>query len=184
MTFCHKSVTVLVYINEEKGTIERLRRLLLAPRTPAATVLLALLGVLVATSQQSPGSTTRHSGSENRRFGSSMEASFSRARIFVSGKVQGVYYRDTTKLKGSSLGLTGVAWNLSDGRVEIVAEGPKAKIEELEAWCWKGPEGAAEVGINHRAAQKRKVTRVELTWEELPGSTPEYTSFANGGKKK
>ena len=113
-----------------------------------------------------------------------MTTNDARARIFVSGKVQGVYYRDTTKLKGSSLGLTGVAWNLSDGRVEIVAEGPKAKIEELEAWCWKGPEGAAEVGINNKLAQKRKVTRVELTWEEPASSTPEYSSFANGGKKK
>lgn len=46
---------------------------------------------------------------------------------------------DTTKAKGERLGLTGVAYNLADKRVEIVAEGPKAAIETLVEWCWKGP---------------------------------------------
>ena len=110
-------------------------------------------------------------------------AALSRAKIFVSGKVQAVYYRETTKRKAEALGLTGRAYNLPDGRVEIVAEGAKAKIEELQAWCWKGPEGAAEVGLTDKLTLRRKVTNVETAWEEAAGAS-RYADFKNGGKKK
>eukprot|EP00746_Dinoflagellata_sp_MGD_P053868 gnl/MRDRNA2_/MRDRNA2_23633_c0_seq1.p2 gnl/MRDRNA2_/MRDRNA2_23633_c0~~gnl/MRDRNA2_/MRDRNA2_23633_c0_seq1.p2 ORF type:complete len:111 (+),score=5.83 gnl/MRDRNA2_/MRDRNA2_23633_c0_seq1:50-382(+) len=66
-------------------------------------------------------------------------------RRIVTGKVQGVYYRESTKRRGDSLGISGAAWNLSDGRVEIVAEGDKDKLETLIEWCWTGPEGAGRV---------------------------------------
>jgi acylphosphatase len=98
---------------------------------------------------------------------------------------QGVYYRDTTTKKGEQLGLTGVAYNLADGRVEIVAEGTKSDVEQLISWCWKGPEGAEEVGMNNKLTRKRKVTMVEVAWE-LEGATAEsrkFSTFTNGGKK-
>ena len=97
-----------------------------------------------------------------------------------------MYYRDTTKRKAEKLGLTGRAYNLPDGRVEILAEGPATKIEELLSWCWKGPEGAAEVGITDRLTLRRKVSDVEATWEarDVEGEAPQYDDFKNGGKKK
>ena len=109
----------------------------------------------------------------------------SRAKLFIEGKVQGVYYRESTRLKATELGLTGAAWNLPDKRVEIVAEGSKEAIEALIAWCWKGPEGAAEVGLTDPLTKKRKVTKVLVEW--LAGSqaeSPQFKAFTNGGKKK
>ena len=53
------------------------------------------------------------------------------AHIFYSGMVQGVGFRFTTHHIATQLGLKGWVRNLKDGRVEIVAEGPKGKLEEL-----------------------------------------------------
>ncbi|CAK9060840.1 unnamed protein product [Durusdinium trenchii] len=108
-------------------------------------------------------------------------AEVQRAQIFVTGKVQGVYYRDTTKIMGDRLGLSGAAWNLSDGRVEVLAEGPQEKLKELVDWCWKGPEGAAEAGLENSLTAKRKVTDVQVTWEEAKGGLP--SPFSNAGRK-
>lgn len=59
-------------------------------------------------------------------------------RIFVSGRVQGVFYRKYTALKATELGVTGFVRNLPDGRVEILAEGTKEQISALETWCYRG----------------------------------------------
>ena len=59
-------------------------------------------------------------------------------RSFVSGRVQGVFYRATCVRKAESLGLTGYARNLSDGRVEVLACGDEAAVEEFVAWLWEG----------------------------------------------
>jgi len=59
-------------------------------------------------------------------------------RSFVSGRVQGVFYRATCVRKAESLGLTGYARNLSDGRVEVLACGDEAKVSEFIAWLWEG----------------------------------------------
>ncbi|CAD7934627.1 unnamed protein product [Amoebophrya sp. A120] len=104
-----------------------------------------------------------------------------RAHIFVTGKVQGVYYRDSTKKKAELLGLVGAAWNLKDGRVEIIAEGTKDKLDELERWCHLGPEGAKEVGLDNDLTAKRKVDSVEITFEAAKGDLGR--KFKNGGSK-
>ena len=52
-------------------------------------------------------------------------------RLIVSGKVQGVFFRDSTKRKAQELELKGYVRNLPDGNVEVVAEGPGEKINEL-----------------------------------------------------
>ena len=62
-----------------------------------------------------------------------------RRRYRVSGRVQGVWFRATTRDKGEELGLQGFVRNLPDGRVEAVAEGDEAAIREFEAWLWTGP---------------------------------------------
>ena len=62
--------------------------------------------------------------------------------IRVSGKVQGVFYRASTRDKARSLGLCGFVKNEADGSVYIEAEGDKEKLEQLVAWCKQGPPNA------------------------------------------
>ena len=64
------------------------------------------------------------------------------ARFHVSGVVQGVFFRASTQARARELGLTGWAKNLADGRVEVVAGGDAAAIDELERWLQRGPPGA------------------------------------------
>jgi acylphosphatase len=78
----------------------------------------------------------------------------------VSGRVQGVFFRATTREKARTLGLTGWVRNLADGRVEAVACGESTQLELLEEWLRHGPELA-------------KVDSVEVTAEDY---TP-YTGF-------
>jgi acylphosphatase len=61
-----------------------------------------------------------------------------RAHVLVSGKVQGVFYRDTTRKEALRRGLRGWVRNLSDGRVEAVFEGDVALVDEMVAWCRVG----------------------------------------------
>lgn len=79
-----------------------------------------------------------------------------RAHIFVSGRVQGVYYRSNTKKIAEKLDLKGWVKNLPDGRVEIICEGEKEKIEKIIRWAKRGPLLA-------------KVNGVEVNWEEYQG---------------
>lgn len=62
-----------------------------------------------------------------------------RAHIFVSGRVQGVFFRQNTRKKAQELGITGWVKNLPDGRVEALMEGEKDKVENLIEWLRKGP---------------------------------------------
>ncbi len=63
-------------------------------------------------------------------------------RYLVSGKVQGVYFRGSTRQQALRLGLRGWACNLPDGRVEVVAAGDAARLSELAEWLWEGPPAA------------------------------------------
>jgi len=60
-------------------------------------------------------------------------------RFIVSGKVQGVWFRASTREQAQALGLRGVARNLNDGRVEVLAIGDTAAIERLAVWLGQGP---------------------------------------------
>jgi acylphosphatase len=84
-----------------------------------------------------------------------------RARILVSGKVQGVYYRQTTKEVASRNGLTGWVRNLVDGRVEAVFEGDKESIDRTIEWCRTGPPNA-------------RVQALDVSFEEYSG---EFSDF-------
>lgn len=59
-------------------------------------------------------------------------------RCYVSGRVQGVFYRATARNRARSLGVTGHARNLDDGRVEVLACGAPEKVEEFIEWLWAG----------------------------------------------
>lgn len=61
-----------------------------------------------------------------------------RAHVFVSGKVQGVFYRATTRDTAGEEGVDGWVKNLADGRVEAVFEGPEAAVESMVEWCHEG----------------------------------------------
>jgi acylphosphatase len=87
-------------------------------------------------------------------------------RSFVSGRVQGVFYRATCVRKAQELGITGFARNLSDGRVEVLACGEAAAVETLVKWLWEGSPAS-------------KVTAVD-TAEVDPASIQRTTSFTSG----
>lgn len=59
-------------------------------------------------------------------------------RSFVSGRVQGVFYRATCVRKATELSLTGFARNLPDGRVEVLACGDDAAVTQFVGWLWEG----------------------------------------------
>ena len=76
-----------------------------------------------------------------------------RAHVFVSGKVQGVFYRATTSERASEVGVDGWVKNLDDGRVEAVFEGPEEAVEEMVEWC-------------HEGSSQARVEAVEVEWQE------------------
>ena len=61
------------------------------------------------------------------------------ARFLVAGKVQGVWFRASTREQALALGLRGFAKNLDDGRVEVVAVGDASAIDALAEWLRQGP---------------------------------------------
>ncbi len=63
-----------------------------------------------------------------------------RVHVFVTGRVQGVFYRSTCAAAARQLGLAGFVRNLPDGRVEAAFEGPDADVDRMVAWCRHGPE--------------------------------------------
>ncbi|HEC81547.1 MAG TPA: acylphosphatase [Thermoplasmatales archaeon] len=76
-----------------------------------------------------------------------------RAHVTISGRVQGVWFRASTKDKAEQLGLHGWVKNTNDGKVEAVFEGEENAINEMIKWCHHGPPLA-------------KVENVEVNWEE------------------
>jgi acylphosphatase len=70
-----------------------------------------------------------------------------RVRVVVSGRVQGVFYRDSCRAQAQRLGVRGWVRNRSDGSVEVVAEGPRERVDQLLAWCREGPPRATVSGL-------------------------------------
>ncbi|MGR9114629.1 MAG: acylphosphatase [Gammaproteobacteria bacterium] len=79
-------------------------------------------------------------------------------KIFVSGRVQGVYYRAFTQKQAIKLGVAGFARNLPDGRVEVLASGSDDAVENLIKWCHKGP----------ITARVDRVTTEEVSLNDIP----------------
>jgi len=65
----------------------------------------------------------------------------------VTGRVQGVFFRDSTRSVASDLSLTGHAINLPDGSVEVCACGDEGAIDQLREWLHQGPQLAAVTGV-------------------------------------
>ncbi|MCK4453895.1 acylphosphatase [Candidatus Parcubacteria bacterium] len=62
-----------------------------------------------------------------------------RVHLFISGRVQGVFFRENTRRKAEKLELNGWVRNLPDGRVEIILEGDEEKVKKMIKWTKKGP---------------------------------------------
>ena len=76
--------------------------------------------------------------------------------MVVSGRVQGVFFRDETRRRARSLGVAGWVANRPDGFVEAVFEGRRDAVESMVEWCRRGPSGA-------------RVDDVETAWEDPCG---------------
>lgn len=74
-----------------------------------------------------------------------------RWRLLIEGRVQGVFYRASTKARAEELGVTGYARNLSDGRVEVLAEGDEQTLILLLDWCRDGP---SQASVQHIDVEK------------------------------
>jgi acylphosphatase len=81
-----------------------------------------------------------------------------RVHVFVSGQVQGVFYRAECARRARDRGLSGFVRNLPDGRVEAAFEGPSDAVDAMVAWCRTGPPMAA-------------VQSVDVAEERLQGDT-------------
>ena len=79
-----------------------------------------------------------------------------RVHVYVSGRVQGVYYRASTRDAAREEGVAGWVRNLDDGRVEAVFEGPEPAVEALIEWC-------------HTGSRAADVDDVDVTYEEPDG---------------
>ncbi len=62
-----------------------------------------------------------------------------RVRLIIQGRVQGVWFRESTRREAVALGITGWVKNRPDGGVEVLAEGPEDQIRSLVSWCNHGP---------------------------------------------
>jgi acylphosphatase len=65
-----------------------------------------------------------------------------RAHVLVSGRVQGVFFRDSARGQAEELGLSGWVRNTEDGRVEAVFEGESGAVRQMIDWCESGPSSA------------------------------------------
>jgi acylphosphatase len=84
-----------------------------------------------------------------------------RVHVFVSGRVQGVFFRAETADMADRLGLVGWVRNLPDGRVEALFEGEKADVEKALDFCRRGPPGA-------------RVRNLDLKWEDWEGEFQDF----------
>ena len=71
-----------------------------------------------------------------------------RRRVLVSGRVQGVWFRDSCQREARRLGVAGWVRNLRDGRVEAVFEGPADEVLAMVNWCGTGPPHAEVAGVD------------------------------------
>jgi acylphosphatase len=67
--------------------------------------------------------------------------------LHITGKVQGVFFRQSAKDKALELGLRGQTWNNADGSVTIVVNGNRTELEPYFAWCRQGPPRAAVLRV-------------------------------------
>ena len=85
-----------------------------------------------------------------------------RRRVLIRGKVQGVFFRDTTRRQAESRGVAGWVHNRSDGSVEALFEGDQDDVEAMIAFCRQGPRGAEVDGVEVSEEQPEGLTGFEV----------------------
>ena len=85
-----------------------------------------------------------------------------RVHLYISGRVQGVFFRSNMRQRALELNVKGWVRNLPDGRVEAVLEGPEESVNRLIAWCHEGPPLA-------------RVDKVDITEEEYKGEFKDFS---------
>lgn len=83
-------------------------------------------------------------------------------RVIVEGRVQGVFYRDGCCREARRLGVGGWVRNRADRSVEVVAEGPRDRVDQLVDWCRHGPPSAivSEISVIDEPPQAEREFRV------------------------
>jgi len=87
-----------------------------------------------------------------------------RAHVYVSGRVQGVYYRATTRDTAREAGVDGWVRNLDDGRVEAVFEGTDDAVREMVEWCETGSRAAEVDAVDAEYEEPEGVDGFEVRW--------------------
>ncbi len=80
----------------------------------------------------------------------------------ITGRVQGIFFRHSARIRAEKLGIVGTAQNNPDGSLEIIAEGKQPELEQLIEWCRHGPPLA-------------RVGEIEITWERANGEFKAFT---------
>ena len=86
-----------------------------------------------------------------------------RRRILVSGRVQGVFYRDSCRREADRIGVGGRASNLDDGRVEVIVEGEPDAVEAMIDWCRRGSDPASVTNIEVEEQEPQGADRFHVT---------------------
>jgi acylphosphatase len=86
-------------------------------------------------------------------------------RFRVTGKVQGVYFRHSTRIEANRLGLRGTARNLPDGSVEVFALGEASAVETLRVWLHRGPAQARVDDVREMKASEPGVAQMPAAFE-------------------
>jgi acylphosphatase len=73
-----------------------------------------------------------------------------RRRLIIQGRVQGVWFRESTRREAAGLGVYGWVRNRPDGTVEVLVEGPEEKVEKLVLWCHHGPSSAMVSSVHEK----------------------------------
>jgi acylphosphatase len=79
----------------------------------------------------------------------------------IYGRVQRVFFRDSTRRRAKKLGLVGWVMNQTDGTVEVVAEGDEEKLKELINWCYNG-------------SMLARVDKIDINWQEATGQFDKF----------
>ena len=74
-------------------------------------------------------------------------------RLVISGRVQGVYFRDSMRQQARQLGVTGWVRNRADGTVEAMVHGKPDSVEKMIKWAHHGPDTAKVIGVQIEEAQ-------------------------------
>jgi len=88
-------------------------------------------------------------------------------RIIVSGKVQGVFFRASTKAVADQIGIKGLVKNQKDGTVYIEAEGDEASLAAFLDWCHEGPEKAKVEKVQYEEDEVRNYRNFEVIKKNL-----------------